>query len=105
MSQQQTAISSPCKIQYIHLSVVLLCPCNSDRFCTFLMGKVLSSNEQSQLGTPYLLIKWNKADSKHLSEGGGQQPELSAEVWTRMLLLIKAKVSMNPRKGAKPLEE
>lgn len=69
------------------------------------MRKVLSNTEQSQSGTPYLLDKWKKADFKHLSEGVGQEPGLSVKVWTRMLLLVKAKVSMNPRKGAKLLEK
>lgn len=74
-------------------------------FFTFLIKKVLSNNEWSQSGTPYLLIKWNKADFKHLSEGSGQQPGLSAKVWTRMLPLIKAKVSINPRNEAKLLQK
>lgn len=69
------------------------------------MRQVLFNNVQGQPATPYLLIKWNKTNFRHLSEGVGQQPGLSAKVWARMFLLIKAEVSMNPRKGAKLLEK
>ena len=52
-----------------------------------------------------MFIKRNKADFKNLSEGVWQQSGFSAKVWTRMLLSIRAKVSVDPRKGAKVLEK